>query len=262
MAKRVAPWQAGQGGQGGHRNGGNSGGAKWQRTARSAGAGEASSGMSIEEEVSRYLSRVLRHDAVSLGLSVRPDGYVRLSDLLSLEFFTSRGLDEADVQRLVASNTKQRFGIAVPTGQQELHIRAHQGHTLKSVADEALLAPVNSAEELEVLCHGTFQGSWDAILAEGLKTMGRNHIHCVAVDLTAEENCGVFLSGARGECDTVIFIDIAAAMAEGVEFHWSDNGVVLTRGHDDVLPPHLFVKVARWNYHENEWHYQDLQATA
>jgi len=245
----VAPWQQQQNCQ-----------QPPQQQRRAAGQGKARGEMSEDDAVSRFLSSVLRHNAVSMGLDVRSDGYVRVSDVLKLDFFTSRGLEEADVRRLVESNAKQRFGIAVPAGEQELHIRAHQGHTMKSVADEALLAPVGSAEELPVLCHGTFEAHWPAIQTEGLKTMGRNHIHCVAKDITAEENRNVFMSGTRGECDTVVYIDAAAAMAEGIEFHWSENEVVLTRGQDNVLPPHLFSGVAKWDWEGDKWTHEDIQA--
>mmetsp|Transcript_1235 Transcript_1235/g.4344 ORF Transcript_1235/g.4344 Transcript_1235/m.4344 type:complete len:171 (+) Transcript_1235:440-952(+) len=125
----------------------------------------------------------------------------------------------------------------------------------------ALLATVNSAEELGVLCHGTFQEVWPTIQLEGLKTMGRNHIHCVAVDLTAEEHRGRVMNGSRGECDVVVFINAAGAMAEGITFNWSENGVVLTRGFGNVLPPGLFASVARWDWDNNVWNIQDLNKT-
>mmetsp|Transcript_72741 Transcript_72741/g.120418 ORF Transcript_72741/g.120418 Transcript_72741/m.120418 type:complete len:90 (-) Transcript_72741:15-284(-) len=74
--------------------------------------------------------------------------------------------------------------------------------------------------------------------------MDRNHIHCVNVDLTQEENQQVVISGTRGEYDVVVFIDAAKAMAEGILFYWSENNVVLTSGRKKVLPPHLFSRVA------------------
>lgn len=210
-----------------------------------------------DEQLGRYLTRVLRHEAVSLGLPVRADGYVRLADVLALEFFRSRGLGEGDVVRVVESSAKQRFGLCTPSGTQEMHIRAHQGHTIHSIDDEALLKQVACASELPVLCHGTFLDTWPDICAKGLKTMTRNHIHCVAVDLTAEENRRAILSGTRGGCDVVVFINAAKAMAEGVTFHWSSNGVVLTRGKDGILGPHLFQGASLWNWEKEWWDWDD-----
>jgi len=211
-----------------------------------------------DESVSRRLSGVLRHDAQALGLSIRADGYVKVSELLATEWFASRGVSAADVERIVKSNAKQRFGLDCPDGDEELHIRARQGHSLKVVQDAGLLQTVESAEELPVLCHGTFLRNLPRIKKEGLKTMGRNHIHLVSVDLASEEHRGAILSGTRGECDVIIYVDAEAAMAEGIEFQWSENDVVLTRGHDNVLPPHLLHGVAQWDWHEEQWTYGDL----
>lgn len=204
-----------------------------------------------DEAVSRFMSRVLRHDARKFGLTVRADGYVLLTDLLNLEFLCSRHVLECDVTRIVESNAKRRFGICVPDGEEELHIRAHQGHTIRSVRDEALLEVVD-ASELPVLCHGTFSSSLPLIQQEGIKTMGRNHIHLVCKDLTLERNDDV-ISGTRGEFDTIVYVDACAAMGEGVIFHRSANDVVLTRGSNGVLPPHLFTEVATWNWEVEEW---------
>lgn len=213
-----------------------------------------------DETISRHLCKVLRHDAAKHGLHLRPDGYVKLSDYLALEFCTARNIREADIRRVVANNDKQRFGIDHPPGETEPHIRCHQGHTAAAVVDEALLTQVTSAEELPLLCHGTFLHAWPAIAAEGLRTMGRHHVHCVVADLTKEENQGVVMSGSRGECDVVVFIDAAAALGEGMILLWSENNVVLTRGHDGVIPPHLFSGVSFWDYEAEAWFHEDYMA--
>merc|ERR1712217_313702 len=102
--------------------------------------------------------------------------------VLTLDFFVSNNVDEATIKQLVATDDKKRFGLDVPPGEHELHIRAHQGHSIREVADHQLLS-VASVEDLECLCHGTYQQVWETIKQEGLKTMGRNHIHCVPMDL-------------------------------------------------------------------------------
>lgn len=78
--------------------------------------------------------------------------------------------------------------------------------------------------------------------------MGRNHIHFVSIDLAADENQGKVYGGTRGDFDIIIYVDAAAALAEGVEFHWSTNGVVLSRGHEGVMPCHLFTHVSHWDW--------------
>ncbi|CAE8623676.1 unnamed protein product [Polarella glacialis] len=161
----------------------------------------------------------------------------------------------SEIKGLVDRNAKKRFGLCIPEGEEELHIRAHQGHTICNVEDASLLREVTDATELPVLCHGTFSHLWPKIQTEGLRAMKRNHIHCVAVDLADPVNQGRVLSGTRGESDVIVYIDAEKAMAEGVVFHWSDNDVVLTRGYtdDNKLPPHLFSGHARWSWEEQQW---------
>lgn len=205
----------------------------------------------VDLDVSKKVCYILRHGAKEYGLHLRPDGYVKVSQLLELEFFASRGVLEEDIRHIVDSDDKKRYGLCIPEGDCELHIRAHQGHTMTDVKDDALLCTIESADELPILCHGTYSEYWPSISAEGLKAMSRNHIHCVSQDLTAEDSQGVVLSGARNDCDVIVYIDVAAAMKEGVVFHRSDNAVVLTRGHGGVLPPHLFQGVAYWDREQN-----------
>ena len=55
------------------------------------------------------------------------EGYVLLKQVLRLGEF--RGFTVADVQRVVQSNDKQRFGLVFDEDRKEFKIRAHQGHT-------------------------------------------------------------------------------------------------------------------------------------
>lgn len=220
---------------------------QWQSPRQSWSSAPACS----EEALSRLLSSILRHNAASLGLYVRPDGYVKIADLLELDQFASKGVDEATIVHLVDINEKNRYGLK--RIDQELHVRAHQGHSMTEVEDESLLNTVESADELPFLCHGTFEKLWPEIREEGLKPMKRNHIHCVAKDLTSEEHRNVIISGTRGECDVVIFINAEEAMAEGITFQWSDNDVVLTRGKNNKIPPRFFKAVHRWNWEDEKW---------
>ncbi|CAE8697983.1 unnamed protein product, partial [Polarella glacialis] len=178
----------------------------WARQARPMTLRQGGPPASEDESVSKFLSLVLRHNAVKLGLTVRPDGYVLLSEVLGLSWFEGRGVGEEEIKGLVDRNAKKRFGLCIPEGEEELHIRAHQGHTICNVEDASLLREVTDATELPVLCHGTFSHLWPKIQTEGLRAMKRNHIHCVAVDLADPVNQGRVLSGTRGESDVIVYI--------------------------------------------------------
>jgi 2'-phosphotransferase len=208
--------------------------------------------------VSKLLSWILRHEALGMGLRVRADGYVQVSEMLELDVLKSRNITAIDICNMVNSQVKHRFGIEYIDS--VLHIRAHQGHSIREVVDEQLLREITCAEELPILCHGTYTSAWARILYQGCYVMNRNHIHCVAFDLAADENQCRAVSGARGQFDVVVYIDVESAMIEGVQFYRSENGVILTRGHDGILPPHLLLGASVWNWDRQDWDYDEPTA--
>ncbi|KAF2275429.1 uncharacterized protein EI97DRAFT_468001 [Westerdykella ornata] len=146
-------------------------------------------------------------------------------------------------------------------------IRANQGHSLK-LDHEGLLTPITeAAANIPRLCvHGTTEAAWPLILkGGGLRKMSRNHIHCAAglprgfkrlEDDDAGGSGGAgggpdgggaappVISGMRLSSSIIIYIDIRAAMAEGIRFFLSDNGVVLTEGDENgLLPCRFFERV-------------------
>ncbi|GAA5849510.1 hypothetical protein JCM8547_000480 [Rhodosporidiobolus lusitaniae] len=190
---------------------------------------------------SKTLSYILRHGAEKEGLKLRPDGFVRVEDLMKRPKL--KGCDLETLERIVRENAKQRFTMrAEPTGedgQEELWIRANQGHSVQVEALE--LKPVEKAEDVPVMVHGTYTRLWPAIQKEGLKVMTRNHIHC-AVGLAGEE--GV-TSGMRKNCDLFIYLDVPQLLADSIPVYTSTNNVVLTAGIEGVVPPKYFAKVVK-----------------
>ncbi|CAN0109768.1 unnamed protein product, partial [Hapterophycus canaliculatus] len=99
-------------------------------------------------------------------------------------------------------------------------IRANQGHSVKGVVDEEqLLTRIEDAADVPVCVHGTDRRSWLSIRKEGLKCMKRTHIH-FAPGLPGDT--GV-ISGMRKSCKVFIYVDVAAAMSDGVPFFRSSN---------------------------------------
>ncbi|GAA5825568.1 hypothetical protein JCM11251_000288 [Rhodosporidiobolus azoricus] len=190
---------------------------------------------------SKTLSYILRHGAAKEGLKLRPDGFVRVEDLMKRPKL--KGCDMETLERIVRDNAKQRFSLqkeaSGANGGEELWIRANQGHSVKVEALE--LKPVEKAEDVPVMVHGTYFRLWPAIGKEGLKVMTRNHIHC-AIGLAGEE--GV-TSGMRNNCDLFIYLDVPLLLADAIPIYTSTNNVVLTAGIDGVVPPKYFKKVQR-----------------
>ena len=102
---------------------------------------------------------------------------------------------------------------------------------------ESLLTEVGNYTEMKETCvHGTFFRRWASIQQEGLKTMGRMHVHFAPDE-----------KGLRAGCEILIFLDAKLAMEKGMKFFRSSNNVLLSPGFDGVIPLFFFQKVVqRW----------------
>jgi putative RNA 2'-phosphotransferase len=78
-----------------------------------------------------------------------------------------------------------------------------------------------AAEPPALLYHGTAVRFVDSIRAEGLRKMGRHHVHLSADDVTARA------VGQRHGKPAVLVIDAAAMAAAGIAFYVSTNKVWL-----------------------------------
>uniref|UniRef100_A0A8C6QKH0 2'-phosphotransferase n=2 Tax=Nannospalax galili TaxID=1026970 RepID=A0A8C6QKH0_NANGA len=156
------------------------------------------------------------------------DGFVPLRALLQLPQFQSFSAE--DVQRVVETNGKQRFALQPGEPGTGPLIRANQGHSLQ--VPELELMPLETPQALPpMLAHGTFWKHWPSILLKGLSCQGRTHIH-LAPGLP--EDPGI-ISGMRPNCEVAVFINGPLALADGIPFFRSANGVILTPGNTDGL---------------------------
>ncbi|XP_002993383.2 tRNA 2'-phosphotransferase 1 [Selaginella moellendorffii] len=190
------------------------------------------------QSLGKNLVRILRHQAVEMGLKIRSDGYCRMNDLLKLQ--PMRGHSIQDVLKVVETDLKTRFSTTVENG--ILFIRANQGHSMKAVVTEKLLEEIESADQVPVCVHGTFKKNLASIRRTGLCVMGRNHVH-FATGLPRDD--GV-VSGMRKTCDALIFLDVEKALDDGMELFISENRVVLTEGFGGVVPPRYFSRIIEW----------------
>lgn len=161
--------------------------------------------------ISKYLSRHLRHEPGSLGLELAPGGWVGVDELL--EACARRGLpvSREELEEVVARNDKRRFSFD-ETG---ARIRANQGHSVE------VDLQLERAQPPPVLYHGTGERSVGPITAEGLRRMGRHHVHLSADAETARR------VGARHGRPVVFAVDAARMAEAGHEFYVSANGVWL-----------------------------------
>src|SRR5437879_3473937 len=129
----------------------------------------------MSERISKFLSYVLRHRPDEIGLTLDPNGWALVSDLIDRSKVASIQLTEALLQEIVRSSDKQRFAFS----DDGMKIRANQGH---SVAVDLALQP---QQPPEFLFHGTAIRFLDAIRVAGLKPMNRQHVHLSPDQATA-----------------------------------------------------------------------------
>jgi putative RNA 2'-phosphotransferase len=149
------------------------------------------------------MALVLRHDPAKVGLTLTPDGWCDVAQLLQGLRAAGHGLSHDDLLALVAADSKGRYALS----EDGLRIRANQGHSQGSVSIEheiALPPPV--------LWHGTVGRVLDAIRCEGLRPMRRRSVH-----LSPDRETATAVGGRRGVL-VVLRVDAAAMAAAGYVF--------------------------------------------
>lgn len=168
--------------------------------------------MAEARKISKSLSYWLRHRPEAAGLELDDSGWAPVAEVMRA--LAAAGLAERReaLERVVAANDKNRFELS-PDGQR---IRARQGHSVEVDLDWP------PAEPPQFLFHGTVERNLASIQAEGLKAMGRHHVHLSADVETAQ------LVGRRRGPPVVLRIEAAGMAADGHVFRLSGNGVWLT----------------------------------
>lgn len=163
-----------------------------------------------DEQLSKRLAYLLRHAPEKAGITLEPGGWAPLEPLLA-----HLRVSRARVEKVVAADRKGRYAL------RDDRIRANQGHSVPVELHLTLTRPP------QTLYHGTHAGALAAIRREGLRPMGRHHVHLSADTATATQ-----VGARRGRA--VVLVVAAGAMREaGYDFFRSDNGVWLT----DTVPP-------------------------
>lgn len=169
-------------------------------------------------------------------LPIGTDGFALLTDVLAKVKATRE-----EVLSVVENNDKQRFSIITREGKE--YIRANQGHTID--VPDLELKRIKSVEDIPKpehmhearVVHGTYIKAWKLIRKGGLSRMERNHIH-FAIGTPGETHV---ISGMRSSAQVLIYIDMAKALADGLEFFISANNVVLSPGNrEGAIPPEYF----------------------
>ncbi|CAH1261564.1 TRPT1 [Branchiostoma lanceolatum] len=168
-----------------------------------------------------------------MGFQLDLGGFLYVDEILRHQQF--KRYTKEDVRQVVADNDKKRFALQEEEETGRLQIRANQGHTLE--VEELELTPISDPAEAPTVVHGTYLNCWDKIRTQGLSRMKRNHIHFAP----GEPGEDGVISGMRKTCQVLVFIDIAAAMRDGLQFYRSANNVILCPGDREglILPKYF-----------------------
>ena len=172
-------------------------------------------------QLSKFLSFVLRHKPDAIGLSLDPQGWASIDELIEKANASGTPFNRDALLRVVETSDKKRFSISADGSR----IRAAQGH---SVSVELGLSP---KEPPPVLYHGTATRFVEAILTEGLKPQTRQQVHLSLDEATARR------VGQRHGKPVIFSVDAGRMHAKGVNFYQADNGVWLT----DLVPPEFLI---------------------
>jgi putative RNA 2'-phosphotransferase len=158
--------------------------------------------------LSRTISHALRHRPGQYGLTLDPDGWVELEDLLAA--LRARGRQWADVDRgtleeMMRDASKQRFEIA------GTRIRARYGHSTGGQIVGELEEPP------QILYHGTPPEAAVKIRVEGLRPMRRQSVH-----LSADIETAQIVGGRRSDHPVILKVAARDAWKDGARF-WRGN---------------------------------------
>ena len=163
-------------------------------------------------KISKFLSRILRHQPSQIGLMLDAQGWANVDELLSKATEHGVGLTRPLLDEIVAQNDKQRFAFSADG----TRIRANQGHSIKIDLGLEPIAPP------EYLYHGTASRFLESITQQGLLRGRRDHVHLSPDEETARK------VGARHGEALVLVVKAGQMQTDGFTFYCAANGVWLT----------------------------------
>ena len=170
-------------------------------------------------KLSRLITRALRHRPASLKLELDQSGWVPVPRLLAAVGQHNpafKGVDEAQLEHMIAMFNKQRLEIA------DGKIRAIYGH---SVAEKIVREPVAPPT---TLFHGTSREAAAQILSQGLKPMGRQSVH-----LSADAQTARGVGRRKDQQPVMLSVRAHDAHLAGVLFYRGRENIWLA----DTIPP-------------------------
>ena len=162
--------------------------------------------------ISKYLSLILRHKPEVIGISLDEHGWANVEELIA-GIAKNHDFNMELLEEIVRSDEKQRYSF----NEDKTLIRANQGHSVPvDVELEEQVPP-------DILWHGTGEKYVSAIDTEGLIPKSRLYVH-----LSKDEGTATKVGARHGK--PVVYHVLAKKMYDdGYKFFISVNGVWLTK---------------------------------
>lgn len=163
--------------------------------------------------ISKFLSLVLRHKPEHIGLTLDPEGWADVEELMRKSLESGVVLDRPTLRQVVEGAEKKRFSFS----EDGKRVKANYGHSIPvSLGKE-------SAEPPELLFHGTAKRFLPSIESDGLGPGDRQYVHLVEDKKTATE------VGHRHGEPVVLVIKARDMYEKGHEFVKTESGIWLTK---------------------------------
>ena len=160
---------------------------------------------------SKWLALILRHHPEKAKLVLDEHGWAQVSDVTDPH---KGDITWVDLLEIVKSDDKGRYEF----NHNKTAIRAVQGHSIDSIDIE-----LEEATPPDHLFHGTKKNFLDSILLDGLKSMGRQHVH-----LSPDKTTAQIVADRRKGISVVLEINTKKMKEDGIKFYLAKNGVWLT----------------------------------
>lgn len=162
----------------------------------------------IREELSQFLSLILRHKPATIQLDLDAYGYANIDEIIQNGKNSGLIITEKEIRNVVLYSDKNRFKI---TGNR---IKAIQGHSFEITIEEQNQKPP------EFLYHGTKSRLKEIISQQGLLGIKRNSVHLY------EDYYAAFMNRTK---PLVFEINAREMYKDGYEFYLFDKDVWQTK---------------------------------
>lgn len=176
--------------------------------------------------LSKFLSKLLRHDPGRYGIDLDADGYADLDSVLLVVQSRFRGqFTLADLEAVASGDDSGKKRFEINAG----HIRALYGHSLP----QKIAYP--PADPPETLYHGTVQSALPSIQEHGLRPGGRQYVH-----MTTNRQIAAMVGRRHGRDFALLIIHASDAHKAGVQFFHPEAEHYLA----ETIPP-KYITVAQ-----------------